>query len=176
MYFSLICCTISGHCEFDVALVFDSSLEVAANWNDVIVFAQNLARTINSQATIATFSRMTMHVYGASSTRIFGISQGFNWTQISDILMNLRINNPSSGSSGLYQALLDTRIQLRRSTQGRFNNIGKIQQAVIIFKHGRAGSDHLELSRELLRWFMDFAVQVVAIGRNQLGRFNGTTF
>ena len=146
--------------------MFDSSLEVVANWNDVIGFAQNLARTINNQATIGIDSRMTMHVYSASSTRIFGISQGFNLAQIDDILMNLRINNPSSGSSGLYQALVDTRIQLRRGIQERFSNIGTIQQAVIIFKHGRVGSDHLEPSRELLRWFMDFGVQIVAIGRH----------
>ena len=156
--------------------MFDSSLEVVANWNDVIGFAQNLARTINNQATIGIYSRMTMHVYSASSTRIFGISQGFNLAQINDILMNLRINNPSSGSSGLYQALVDTRIQLRRGIQERFSNIGTIQQAVIIFKHGRTGSDHLEPSREVLRWFMDFGVQVVAIGRHRHSKHNWAVF
>ena len=105
-----------------------------------------------------------MHVYSANSTRIFGIGQGLDYEQINRTLMSLRINNTSSGSSGLYQALEDTRIQLRRSTQERFSNTGTIQQAVIIFKHGSAGND-LEQSRELLRWFMDFGVQVVAIGK-----------
>ena len=146
----------------DFLIITDNNLLLDTEWDNVRSFLGNLVQAI---AEMRPESTPALYTYSSTSEQVLPLSGTFHhYSAVHYIYENVDVRSDTS-TDGIIDALKNAQQRLLSAIEMRLSHEATDGQVVILFSHSDIENSILDQTKEILSWFMNAGVYVVAVSK-----------
>ena len=151
-----------GFQQFDFVIITENSQSLATEWSRVRNFLGNLVEAIGETRPQ---SMPALYTYRSTSEQLLPLARIYHYYS-TVYFINENVNATTDTSTdGIIDALMDVQESLLTAIEMRLSHTATDGQVVILFSHSDIENSILDQTKEILSWFMNAGVYVVAVSK-----------